>query len=254
MSDEPSRGMKRKSEEKTATHRPLDLTPQAISAAANNPALIAIRVAFARFSSDQFHQVGTLLHLSGNIIGPDRVSGESPFGHGSDEVVAISMLLRIASQLISASTDLFMDGRSYAGGALLRQMVEIEYLAWAFETRDRDAERWLRSDKQQRQDFFTPAKLRKAAQGKFRSKDYGYHCELGGHPVPNSAILLSDNIAVAQLLLSDLLGHVGQIWNHLVGWAIPRNEAFILTRAEEMSSRFGEWKSKDVLVDLPPPP
>jgi hypothetical protein len=35
-------------------------------------------------------------------------------------------------------------------------MVEIEYLAWAFESRDRDAERWLRSDKDDQHDFFKP--------------------------------------------------------------------------------------------------
>lgn len=233
--------------------RPLEPTTQAISAVANEPTLIALRVALARFSSDQFHQVGAELYLSGHIIGSDRTTGASPFGHGSDEVVAISMLLLIASQLTSASSDLFLDGRSYAAAALLRQMVEIEYLAWAFETRDREAERWLRSNEQQRQDFFKPAKLRKAAQGKFRSKDYGYHCELGGHPVPKAALLLAEDPAISQLLLSDLLGHVGQIWNHLIGWAKARNEVVILTRTSEMSSRFREWTAKDPLVDLPPP-
>lgn len=236
------------------TNRPLEATREAVSAAANEPTLIALRIGLARFSSIRFHQVGAELHLTGHIIGSDRVTGASPFGHGSDEVVAISMLLRIASQLISASADLFADGRSYAAAALVRQMVEIEYLAWAFETRDRDAERWLRSNDQQRQEFFKPAKLRKAAQGKFRSKDYGYHCELGGHPVPNAAILLADDSATSQLLLSDLLGHVGRIWDHLARWAKLRNEAVILKRAPEMSSRFREWISKDPLVDLPPPP
>jgi hypothetical protein len=238
----------------TDTPRRIELTRDAISEAAAEPSLIGLRVALAKFTSEQFDQVGTVLHLAGHIIGPDRSVGASPFGHGSDEMVAISMLLRIASQLISASTDLFLDGRSYAAAALVRQMVEIEYLAWAFETRDRDAERWLRSNEQDRQDFFKPAKLRKAAQGKFRSKDYGYHCELGGHPVPKAAILLADDPAIAQLLLSDLLGHAGRIWDHLVGWAKLHNEVAILEKTPQMSSRFAEWKSKDALVDLPPPP
>lgn len=234
--------------------RPLELTPQAISEAAKDPTLVALRFALAKFASEEFHQVGRLLHVGGHIIGPDRAAGASPFGHGSDEVVAISMLLRIASQLVSASADLFSDGRPYAAAALLRQVVEIEYLAWAFETRDRDAERWLRSDEQQRQNFFRPAKLRAAAQGRFRSKDYGYHCELGGHPVPNAAILLAGDTATSQLLLSDLLGHVGRIWDHLMGWAKLHGEDFILERNSEMLLRFREWKSKDTLVDLPPPP
>ncbi len=160
--------------------RRLEIAREAIEAAATDPAQISARVALAKFTAQVFDKVGAMLHLSGHIVGSDRNSGASPFGHGSDETVAISLLLRIASQLISASTDLFSDGRAYAAAALIRQLVEVEYLAWAFETRNHDAERWLRSNKDERQEFFTPAKLRKAAGERFRSKDYGYHCELGG--------------------------------------------------------------------------
>jgi hypothetical protein len=147
---------------KASTSR-IELTREAITDAATDASQIAARVELAEYASQQFAQVGTLLHLSGNIIGPDRQAGASPFGHGSDETFAVSLLLRITSQLLSASTDLFQDGRSYAAAALVRQMVEVEYLAWAFETRDHDAERWLRSNERERQDFFRPAKLRKAA-------------------------------------------------------------------------------------------
>jgi len=197
----------------------MEPTREAMASAAHDQVATACRYALARFSSNQLEEAGTELHLIGHFIGPDRVEGSSPFGHGNDETVAVSVLLRVAGQLVSASADLFADGRQYAAAALLRQMVEIEYLAWAFETRDGDAERWLRSDQQVRQKFFTPAKLRAAAQGTFRGKDYGYHCELGGHPVPQAGILLGGDSAVGQLLLSDLLGHVGRIWNHLAGWA-----------------------------------
>jgi len=112
-------------------------------------------------------------------------------------------------------------------------MVEIEYLAWAFETRDRDGERWLRSDQEQRQEFSKPAKLRAAARGKFRGKDYGYHCELGGHPVPKAVILLEEDPTISQSLLADMLGHVGRIWDHVVGWAQQkRTEPQSLSEAE----------------------
>lgn len=236
-----------------ASYSRIEITREAISKAAIDPDQISARVELAKFTAQVFDQVGSVLHLSGHIVGPDRKSGASPFGHGSDETVAISLLLRIASQLIAASTDLFLDGRAYAAAALIRQMVEVEYLAWAFETRDHDAERWLRSNKDERQEFFRPAKLRKAAGERFRSKDYGYHCELGGHPVPTSAILLSGQTSISQMLLSDSLGHAGRIWDHLVGWARLQNEDFILEHAAEMGLRFREWKSKDTLVDLPPP-
>jgi hypothetical protein len=224
---------------------------ETFSLAAKDEKLRKVRRDLAHFSSGIFLAVGTELHVLGDIIGSDRVDGVSPFGHGSDETVAVSMLLRIASQLVSSSADLFGDGREYAAAALLRQIVEIEYLAWAMETRDRDGERWLRSDRKQRESFFTPAKLRKAAQGKFRGKDYGYHCELGGHPVPGGSVLLADNPVVIQLMVADLLGHTGRIWDHLVGWANKTsNGEPILSRSRQMSQRFDAWKSKDPLADV----
>lgn len=232
----------------------IELTKEAITAAAKDEALSACRYGLAQFSSATFREAGEELLVLGHLLGTDRVRGVSPFGHGNDETVAVSVLLRIGSQLISASADLFADGRSYAAAALVRQMVEIEYLAWAFETRDGDAERWLRSDKEERQNFFTPAKLRAAAQGRFRGKDYGHHCEMGGHPVPTAGILLSGDSAIPQLLLSDVLGHVGRIWDHLVGWARGNEDGgSILARSRPMSAQFQEWKAQDTLVDLPPP-
>ena len=233
----------------------ISISREEIAAAALDESVRAERHELAMFSAAQFLEVGTELHVLGHIIGSDRASSDSPFGHGNDETVAVSVLLRIASQLISASADLFADGRQYAAAALLRQIVEIEYLAWAFETRDGDGKRWLRSDERTRQNFFKPAKLRTAAQGKFRGKDYGYHCEHGGHPVPQAGILLSGDMAISQLLLSDLLGHTGRIWDHLFGWARQNyNGQPILKRAQAMSDRFRSWKKADLLVDLPPPP
>ena len=190
-----------------------------IRAAAVQGSTVELRMSLASFTAKTFRDVGEELHAFGHLLGPDRKSGASPFGHGNDAAVAVSVLLRIGSQLVSGCADLIGDGRCYAGSALVRQLVEVEYLAWAFETNDDESARWLRSSKEERQAFFTPAKLRKAADGRFRGADYGYHCELGGHPVPGSWRLLTDDAALAQLMLSDCLGHSGRIWDHVVGWA-----------------------------------
>ncbi|HTQ38716.1 MAG TPA: hypothetical protein VMJ32_06795 [Pirellulales bacterium] len=222
---------------------------------ADNDELAELRFQLAKFTADTFSQAGEELHAIGHIFGTDRKNGESPFGNGNDEVVAVSLLLRIGGQLTSASADLFNDGRHYAAAALLRQLVEVEYLAWAFETRDNDAERWIRSTSEERQSFFAPAKIRKASQGKFRGEDYGYHCELGGHPVPGAHILLRHDEAISQLLLSDLLGHTGRVWDHVVGWASDNTWAAPLSkRYDEMHRRYAKWKHSDVLNLLPPPP
>jgi hypothetical protein len=226
-----------------------------VSAAALDPELVTIRKELALFASGVFSKVGTQLHVAGDIVGTDRKEGKSPFRYGSDEVVGMSVLLRVGSQLISASAELLTEGRPYAGAALLRQIVEIEYLAWAFESRDKDAERWLRSDRKTREEFFKPAKLRAASEGKFRGRDYGFHCELGGHPVPTGTVLLNDDPSTAQLLLSDLLGHTGGVWNHFVEWAKRHQDytAHFKGHALAMSQRFLDWKSSDTLVELPPP-
>lgn len=225
-----------------------------INEAALDNSLLVMRRDLLDFTANIFTQVGVELHEVGHIFGPDRRNGTSPGGHGSDEVVAVSLLFRIAGQLTSASSDLFADGRHYAAAALLRQMVEIEYLAWAFQTRDRDGERWLRSSADERRSFFTPAKLRKAANGKFRGEDYGHHCEFGGHPVPGSAVLLQKSQTLSQLLVADLLGHTGRIWDHLVGWAETNNWAILLqSHRTGMSSRYRAWKSADGLASLPLP-
>jgi hypothetical protein len=223
--------------------------------AANDVVQIEARFRLAKTTAQTFSAVGTELHAVGHIVGSDRVRGVSKAGHGNDEVVAISLLLRVAGQLVSASTDLFSDGRHYAAAALLRQLVEIEYLSWAFDARDKDAERWLRSSADERREFFAPAKLRQAAQGKFRGKDYGYHCEMGGHPVPQAATLLNADTLIAQLLLSDLLGHTGRIWDHLLDWSANQPWAFpIHKRKETMYTEYATWKGVDRLVELPPPP
>ena len=228
---------------------------ESVKQAAADVSLTAMRYELAAFAGGTFAQAGDELHAVGSIFGGDRVAGRSPFGHGSDEIVAVSMLLRIGSQLTTASADLFKSGRHYAAAALLRQLVEIEYLAWAFQTKDEDAERWLRSDAEERRKFFTPAKLRAAAQGKFRGQDYGYHCELGGHPVPGAHVLLRDDAVVSQLLVADMLGHVGRIWDHIVGWAEGNDWAVpVHRRKREMLQNFVAWKSADSLTLLPPPP
>ena len=225
-----------------------------INEAALDSSLVTHRRDLLNFTADIFSRVGDELHAVGHIFGPDRAAGISPSGHGSDEIVAVSVLLRIAGQLTSASNDLFADGRHYAAAALLRQMVEIEYLAWAFQTRSNDGAKWLRSTAEERRSFFTPAKLRKAANGKFRGEDYGHHCEFGGHPVPGSVALLKNSQTMSQLLVADLLGHTGRIWDHLVGWSASNDWAMPLhTRQESMNSRYAAWKAADGLASLPPP-
>ena len=68
-------------------------------------------------------------------------------------------------------------------------------------------------------------------------------------------MLFSGDTVLAQILLADLLGHAGRIWDHFAVWAgsHPNGEA-ILRRCKGMSEKLGAWKSSDPLASLPPPP
>jgi len=227
---------------------------EALKKSAEDIVQIKIRFEVARFASATFREVGIELNLIGHKLCSDPPDRMSPSGR-DDIIVAISMLCLIASELVSASADLISDGRRYAGSALIRQLVEVEYLAWAFETKNEEAARWLRSTRGERKRFFTPEKLREAAGNEFRSLDYGYHCELGGHPTPGAWLLLKDDSLVGQLMLSDCLGHAGRIWNHIGGWA--RSHAYgasVLARSFEMSELYSRWMKIDLLTKLPQAP
>ena len=82
--------------------------------------LVIMRHDLADFTSSQF------LEVAAEITKQESSKEEEKIDK------AVSILLRIGSFLISGANDLFISGNIYAAAALLRQLVEIESLAWAF--------------------------------------------------------------------------------------------------------------------------
>jgi hypothetical protein len=77
-----------------------------------------------------FSAVGNLLWVGGYILGPDRASGASPFRFGSDASVGLGVVVQIAGELTAGAVSLLEQGNLYGATALVRQLVEVEYLAW----------------------------------------------------------------------------------------------------------------------------
>jgi hypothetical protein len=75
---------------------------------------------------------GRLLWVGGALVGPYRAEGKSPFAFGSDATVGLATVLQIAGELVTGAVTLLEENNRYAAAALLRQLVEVEYLAWAF--------------------------------------------------------------------------------------------------------------------------
>ena len=167
-------------------------------------------------ASQHLKDAGLRIDLAGKANTETPVSGGA---HDEREAIAaaLGLLTRIAAELACISGRLLRGEHHYAGAALLRQVVEIEYLTWAFANGERDADRWLNSTRDERMSFFAPKKLRNLSGGRFQDDDYTYHCEQGGHPVPGASQLIGEGSDVAaQILLMDLLLHCWRITDNVI--------------------------------------
>jgi hypothetical protein len=168
-------------------------------------------------------------------------------------IQAIGLLLQMAGELALAAARLLSSREHYAGAALLRQIVEIEYLTWTFKEKHRDADAWLKSTREVRMKFFGPSQLRQTSKGRFLDKDYQNHCEEGGHPTARGNLLLGGkNVQVAQLLLADLILHSWRTWDQVVSWSkeFPYASRAVVTGGSRISIRLNEWGKRDPLYSL----
>lgn len=195
--------------------------------------------------------LGRILWIGGSLIGPDRVEKKSPLGFGDDGAVGIATIAQIGGELARGAIDLMQRHNRYSAGALLRQLVEVEYLAHAFAAEHATAAEWLRADRDQRRSFWTPQKMRNRAGGEFVDEHYWSHCELGGHPTTEAMSLLPDHSTWLSpaFLWVDLAGHLARIWTYVMeaaaqvwgpisstDWKLPNVETAI-----------GAWRSTDGL-------
>ncbi len=207
------------------------------------PRLWRLRRRTAMKTARDFIKVGTLMSR------PVEMDKES----ARDAIHAVGLLLQMAGELAFAAGRLLSNREHYAGAALLRQVVEIEYLTWGFKEKRRTATEWLESTHEERMNVFSPAQLRQTSKGRFLGKDYRDHCEQGGHPVPRGGILLGGkNVPAAQLLLADLVVHCWRTWDQVVRWSVefPRASAAVVARGSQISWRLHKWSKQDPIYDL----
>lgn len=213
------------------------------------------REALCRSLATAFRETGELLWVGGNLLGPDRVTKTSPFGFGHDGAVGLATVIQIAGELTAGAAALLERANLYAAAALVRQLVEIEYLAWAFAEDHEQAEGWLRSTREERLQLWQPRDLRRRSQGRFRSSDYASHCERGGHPTPEATRLLPDHSQRDSVIWwwLDLALHGVSTWEYGTvaarefGWSehvVPVADRHGLTGAIE------EWRRSEPLLAL----
>lgn len=173
--------------------------------AAANDVIVSARFSVLDAGSTTFQHIADLLHTSG-WIGRD------------DRELAVALLSRIASELSSGIALMSRQSYLYAAGALLRQLVEVEYLMFIGYIDPTNLARWYRADGKELRKVFSPQQMRNASDGLFRDQEYWLHCEVGGHPHPRARMLLNayeTPLAPIASLLPDAVHHLRRLWTSL---------------------------------------
>jgi hypothetical protein len=92
--------------------------------------------------------------------------------------------------------------------------------------------------------------------GRFLDKDYGHHCEMGGHPVPRSMALLGKaNPAIIQLLVVDILVHGWRTADSAVQWSAQKGLGpMVGGTLAPVRDKLTVWGKRDPLYTLGPSP
>jgi hypothetical protein len=119
------------------------------------------------------------------------------FGLAEEDVRrATAMVLQMAGSLALGSIAMLEAENWYASSALVRQLIETEYLLFRFATDPTEATRWLSATSTEIRRLFGPGAMRKRSDTKFRVEEYAAHCDHGGHPNPRSAYMLPEHSLV----------------------------------------------------------
>lgn len=164
---------------------------------------------------DALNWAGELLRLFGTLVGPTPTKVGAP---RDPHLAGLGYVANTCAELLSGTMRAVDDGNAYVAAALLRQLVEAEYLAWAF-AEDRDeAAAWLESTREERLSRWQPRHLRERSSGRFRGKDYATHCERGGHLTPDGcrALISGPTDINCAGLVADSLVHGRSAWRYLV--------------------------------------
>lgn len=164
--------------------------------------------------ADQLARAGEVMFVGGALFGSDRAAGVTKYEYGDDRVAASALVIEVAADLAASAVELMDRGRTYSSGALLRQVIECEYLVALFGQDVEAAREWLNADEDALRTYWSPAKMRARSGGTFRASEYQSHCQVGGHPSPKArALLSSHSIAVApDHIWADLALHLGRLW------------------------------------------
>lgn len=142
------------------------------------------------------------------------------FGLADQPRRAIAAAIQMGGETARGAVALMRDNNRYAAAALIRQMVEIEYLLCLFALDTSEPSRWASFDLDAVRKEYQPARMRERCGAHFRTSEYSIHCQIGGHPRFAAGYVLPEHVRIgplsdAVLFASgwvDLGQHLVQLW------------------------------------------
>jgi hypothetical protein len=187
----------------------------------------------------------------------DDTGRREEFGEAFSEFRAVSTVVCMAAELAETAVVMAEKRRYYAVAAVIRQLIECEYLLTLFNEDLGHARRWREGTPDEIRESFTPAKMRKLV-GKFSNEEYWEHCSTGGHPAPKGARLLEKldparqwwPVAGAELT-TDLGLHLQRIWKAVDALLVKHHARYERVRADQRlraEDAWSNWQEADPLV------
>jgi hypothetical protein len=167
-------------------------------------------------------------------------------------------VMQTAASLSEGTIQLLETGNRYAASALIRQLIEIEYLLWLFRIDSTAAADWLTITDEKGRSRFRPGSMRRRSGKRFQAGEYHTHCEMGGHPHPRGGGLLPERYfanaeseaRLVELLWLDFAIHLDRAWREyeLTRHAFGLKQIVVASDAvEAMRVAYREWYAADPL-------
>jgi hypothetical protein len=160
------------------------------------------------------------------------------FGMAEQPRRSVAVAIQMAGETARGAVTLLRDNNRYGAAALVRQLVECEYLLCLFAIDQDEPLKWASMDLEGVRKEYMPRRMRERAGDRFRSSEYSIHCQIGGHPRYAAAYVLPEHIQrprAAQAirwadkeLSDDCTSDVGPMLARNVLYAIPSH---VMTRA-----------------------
>ncbi len=140
------------------------------------------------------------------------------FGVAEQPRRSIAVAVQMAGEIGRGAVALLQQNNRYAAAALVRQLVEIEYLLCLFASNDQEPLRWASQDDDAVRKEFQPARMRERCGDRFRTDEYSKHCQVGGHPRYVGAYVLPEHLLLQDRFSEEMIFAAGwvDLGQHLV--------------------------------------